>query len=312
MLMPIVLAFGSVALFSFALLRVAFSEDRRVRHVLSNLSDYVVAQAGAAEPLIQPFRDRILRPAAVRVLDLARGLGPVGLRESMRRQLQTAGVLRKVRTEEFLVIKFCTALGGVVLGGLGALFWHPSLRGGVFLVLGSGALAFFAPDAWLSHKISQRKHLIRRSLPDMLDMLTISVEAGMGFDAALAKLVSRSSGPLVEEFAHTLQQIQAGISRREALRGLADRTDVPDLRTFVMAILQADVLGIGINSILRSQSKEMRLKRRQHAEEVAQKAPVKMVFPVVLCIFPATLLVIAGPAVISISRTFGYILHGGG
>jgi tight adherence protein C len=140
----------------------------------------------------------------------------------------------------------------------------------------------------------------------MLDMLTISVEAGLGFDQAMAKLVRNSTGPLAKEFARMLQEVQAGVERNQALRHMAQRADVSDLNAFITAIIQADVFGVSVSSVLRTQAKEMRLKRRQYAEEQAQKAPVKLVFPLILCILPATILVILGPAVVSIGRAFGY------
>ncbi|MDO8987425.1 MAG: type II secretion system F family protein, partial [Coriobacteriia bacterium] len=141
--------------------------------------------------------------------------------------------------------------------------------------------------------------------PDMLDMLTISVEAGLGFDQAMAKLVRNTTGPLSEEFGRVLQEVQAGVKRTDAMRRLAQRTEVPELNGFIMAIVQADVFGISVSGVLRSQATEMRIKRRQYAEEAAQKAPVKLVFPLVICILPATLIVILGPAIISFVQVFG-------
>ena len=135
-------------------------------------------------------------------------------------------------------------------------------------------------------------------------MLTISVEAGLGFDQSVSKYVQNASGPLAEEFGMTLHEIQAGKSRRDALRALGDRASVAELRAFIMAIVQADVFGVSISEVLRTQSHEMRLKRRQRAEELSQKAPAKMVFPLILCIMPATLIVVMGPAIIKIASAF--------
>jgi tight adherence protein C len=154
---------------------------------------------------------------------------------------------------------------------------------------------------WLRSRVASRQKTIARELPDMLDMLTISVEAGMGFDSALAKLVKNSRGPLAEEFGRVLQEVQAGASRKEGLRHLAERIDVPELRSFVASIVQADMFGVSIASVLRTQATELRLRRRQRAEEDAQRAPVKMVFPLIFCILPATMIVILGPAVVRIA-----------
>jgi tight adherence protein C len=139
----------------------------------------------------------------------------------------------------------------------------------------------------------------------MLDMLTIAVEAGLGFDAAVTKYVRNQSGPLAQEFAVALREVQAGMTRREALRALANRCDVAELSAFITAMVQADVFGVSVGSVLRTQSREMRVKRRQRAEEIAQKAPAKMVFPLILCILPATLIVLMAPAILSIIRLFG-------
>jgi tight adherence protein C len=166
-------------------------------------------------------------------------------------------------------------------------------------------LSFFLPDLWVSQVAGRRRLAIRKSLPDMLDMLTISVEAGLGFDAALVKLVRKSEGPLQQEFGRMLQEIQAGVARKDAMRHLAERCDTSEVKTFATAIIQADVFGVAISQILKTQAAEMRLRRRQNAEEQAQKAPVKLVFPVILCIMPATLIVVVGPAALSMIKMFG-------
>jgi tight adherence protein C len=193
----------------------------------------------------------------------------------------------------------------LILVALISVFAAPSLSAGAGFSLAAGVLGFLAPNFWLRSRANARKAEIRRELPDMLDMLTISVEAGLGFDAALAKYVKNGTGPLSEEFSRALQEIQAGVTRRETLRRLGHRAEVPDLTSFISAMVQADILGTSVAHVLRTQSTEMRLRRRQRAEEAAQKLPVKLVFPVVLCILPATIIAIMGPAVVRLIGLFG-------
>ncbi|MBN2848224.1 MAG: type II secretion system F family protein, partial [Coriobacteriia bacterium] len=226
---------------------------------------------------------------------------PKGVRDRIRQQLLLAGDPGGMDVGRFLGIKALSAvcvtglvLAVAVVSRASALTWLAAL---VVCVA-----SYWLPDAWLSSAVSRRQHQLRIELPDMLDMLTISVEAGLGFDQAIAKIVRMSHGPLAHEFARMLQEIQAGSSRGDALKRVTGRTDVPELNTFATAVVQAEQLGIPIANVLRVQSKEMRLTRRQRAEEQAQKTPVKIVFPLVLCILPATLIVILGPAVVSIAR----------
>jgi tight adherence protein C len=166
-------------------------------------------------------------------------------------------------------------------------------------------LGYFLPNIVLVNMIQRRQAKMRLALPDAIDMLTISVEAGLSFDAALAHVSRNTTGPLAEEFYRTLQEVQLGRSRGEAMRNLADRSSVPELTAFVLAMVQADVFGISVANVLRIQSREMRRKRRQLAEERAMKVPIKVLFPVLFCIFPALFVVILGPAIMRIAATFG-------
>jgi tight adherence protein C len=161
---------------------------------------------------------------------------------------------------------------------------------------------FFLPNLWLNSRIAARKKEISLALPDVLDMLTISVEAGLGFEAALAKVVKNFKGALSQEFFRFLQEVQLGQTKKAAWRNLANRINIPEINTFVLSILQADTFGISIGKVLRVQADEMRVKRRQRAEETAMKAPVKIVFPLVLCIFPALMIIIIGPAAMHIMK----------
>jgi tight adherence protein C len=166
------------------------------------------------------------------------------------------------------------------------------------------ALGWIVPNAWLSRRISQRKRAIQRALPDAIDLLVISVEAGLGFDQALLRVVEKWDNELTREFARTLSEMRMGIPRRQALRDLARRVNVDDLNVFIASLVQADQLGVSISQVLRAQANQMRLRRRQRAQELAHKAPIKMIFPMVFLIFPALYVVILGPAIPRIVEAF--------
>jgi tight adherence protein C len=162
-------------------------------------------------------------------------------------------------------------------------------------------LGYWLPNVVLTNAVQRRQNQIRTALADSIDLLTICVEAGLGFDAALAHVSRNTSGPLADEFYRTLQEVQLGRSRNEAMRNLADRSDVPELRAFVLAMVQADIFGVSVANVLRVQARDMRVKRRQLAEERAMKVPIKVLFPVLFCIFPALFVVILGPAIMRIA-----------
>jgi tight adherence protein C len=209
-------------------------------------------------------------------------------------------------------VKLLVALGagaimlliGLVLmpGGLldaGAIFQRS-----IFILLGFG-IGFLLPEFWLGNKIKARQKVILKMIPDTLDLLTISVRAGLGFDAALAKVVEKMPGPLTDEFRRALAEVRVGKARRDALRDMIPRTNVGPLSAFIGAIIQAEQLGVSISKVLQVQSDQLRIERRQRAEEQAAKAPIKMLFPLVGCIFPSLFIVILGPALISIMQTMG-------
>ncbi len=174
---------------------------------------------------------------------------------------------------------------------------------GLAIVLGCVVLGLFMPKAWLDNRVNARQHAILKSLPDAFDLITTCVEAGLGLEAALARVAEKVEGPFGEELAVMLREVQMGKLRRDAMREMADRTGVPDLTTFINAVVQAESMGTSIAAVLRVQAEQMRIKRRQRAEQKAQAAPIKMMFPLVLFIFPTLFIVILGPAAISIYQT---------
>lgn len=231
---------------------------------------------------------------------LALRLSPSGTIARLQHQLDLAGNPARWNPDRVLAVK---GLGLVVLGVLGLLLGaHKPALLIVFAIVGAAA-GFFLPDVLLYNSGLKRQQRIQVNLPDAMDMLTVCVEAGLGFDAALAQVARNTSGPLAAELARALQEMQIGKSRTEALRAMAERTTATELRAFASALVQAGELGISVAGVLREQAKEMRIKRRQRAEEQAQKVPVKILFPLIACLFPALFVVIIGPGAITIATT---------
>lgn len=226
---------------------------------------------------------------------------PAGYRAKIQLLLDKAGNPPDWSLQRLFACKVLAATGISLLGAL--LGAHSPAKFVMFALLGA-LVGFFVPDVLVYNAGIKRQECIQKALPDALDMLTVSVEAGLGFDAALAQVARNTEGPIAGEFLRVLQEMQIGKSRTEALRGLGQRTTVIDMRTFASSIVQADTLGIPIANVLREQAKEMRLKRHQRAEEQAQKVTVKIMFPVVLFILPALFVIVIGPGAISIVHLF--------
>jgi tight adherence protein C len=232
-------------------------------------------------------------------------LSPSKSRADSERMLELAGRPYGWGATEFLGLRlFITLIFGVLAFLVTSL--SPSLSGTakIFAPIVIAAIGFFLPLLWLRTKINRRKKEIIKALPDAMDLLTITVEAGMGFDGALQKVAEKWENELSKAFAKVVQEMRLGVIRREALRNMSYNMDVPDVTSFVAAIIQADQLGVSIAKILRVQSEQMRTKRRQRAEEQANKAPIKMLFPMVFLIFPALFVVLLGPALLIIMETF--------
>lgn len=263
--------------------------------------------------LSQRFYERVILPMFNRVGQLAQRFTPQATLESTRRRLEMAGNPLRVDPAFFLAMRFVVA---VVLGGLIFLVflftgrnWLQGLALSVLFLL----VGFFFPDLWLSSRISGRQKNVFRAMPDALDLLTIAVEAGLGFDAAMSKVHEKWENDLALEFGRVIQEIRLGKLRREALRDMAERLGVPEMTSFVAAVIQSEQLGVSMAKVLRIQSDQMRVRRRQMAEEEAHRAPIKMIFPIGILIFPSLLIILLGPAAMLLLRSpLGGILGAGG
>jgi len=254
--------------------------------------------------LARPARERLVKPLYNTALTVARRFTPAGARDAIRRKLVMAGSPFGWDPDRVLVAKVACLTGGMVLGLLFLAVFSFAWPLRVLGFLAISLLGYWLPNIVLTNAVQRRQSEVRSALADSIDLLTICVEAGLGFDAALAHVSKNTSGPLADEFYRTLQEVQLGRSRNEAMRNLADRSNVPELRAFVLAMVQADVFGVSVANVLRVQAKDMRIKRRQLAEERAMKVPIKVLFPVLFCIFPALFVVILGPAIMRIADVF--------
>lgn len=290
----------SIAALTFVVASVT-AERADVRESLRRLEGYQIQDVRDQE-MLAPISERVFTPLLEGLSGVARRFTPAGFGEGVAGKLVFAGSPPNLNVDKILVMK--------LLGIVSVLIWAPL----VFALGFSGLMAlvaiallwgasFLYPDVLINRKIDDRQKEISRKLPDVLDLLVISVEAGLGFEQALDRTCTAVPGALSDEFRRMLHEIRIGSSRADALRAMADRTAVPELRAFILAMLQADTFGVSISRLLRSQADEMRIRRRLRAQEQAQKAPVKMLFPLVFCIFPSIFVVILGPAFIQIQRS---------
>jgi tight adherence protein C len=253
--------------------------------------------------LQKPFTERVLKPILDQIGGVIKRFTPIEVIATTQKKLVAAGINMQPITMITLQV-----IMAVVLPSLLAVFGITSKLEppkAVAFLLFACAIGYFIPNMWLKSKVGARRMDITRALPDALDLLTISVEAGLGFDQALMKVVEKSKSALSTEFGKTLLEIRMGKPRREALKDMASRVDVPDLNQFISALVQADKLGVSIGNVLRVQSDQMRNKRRQRAEETAMKAPLKMSFVLVFFVLPALLIVLLGPAAINVIDQLG-------
>jgi tight adherence protein C len=298
---------------SIILVGVYIDQTRTEKHrAVRMLETQVIGPSGVAadapnlreQELEQNFGARVLVPVVSKAGQFARRVTPIDARDRIDKKLLLAGSPAGWDAERVLAFKIIGAVGGFVL----ALVLFQVVKLAPFIQIVATALltfvGFIAPDSIVNSKVEDRKKEILRTLSDTLDLLTISVEAGLSLNAAIAMVVRNVPGVLSSEFARMLQEIQLGVPRSDAFRHLAERTDVDELNAFALAMVQADVFGVSIASVLRTQAVQLRIKRRQAIEAKAAQTPVKIVFPLILCVLPALFVVIVGPGAIQIVNSF--------
>lgn len=297
----VVLAFLLIAGGIFYAIWTFIGADKGNRVSADDLLGVTIKTGSLREAVMtQSAKDRAVLPFVHAVLGRIRRVSPVGWIESTEQKIAMS-TLTHWSIERVIAMKIIGLLVGLFIA-----YTRLPINGRLdfILVLGLPPLGFFLADILIRNNADKRQAEIQKQLPDILDQVTIGVEAGLGFDAALTRAAKANSGPLAEEISRTLAHVTAGLSRAEAMRGLANRTKVPELRQFVGAILQAEQYGVPMAQVLRVQAAEQRRKRRQRAEEQAMKLPVKVLFPLVLCILPALFIVLVGPAGLKMAESF--------
>ena len=299
-------AAGFLAFFGVLLTVIGASIPSRSDQIIQRVKAATeIQQKGLIDIEMQmPFMDRFVKPLLKQLSNAISHLTPSGALEGMQRQIRYAGLSNRMQVSDFIGLRGIALLIGSGLAIAIGVLTNQGLVALIILVLILGGVAYLFPTLWLRQQISRRRAQILRALPDAIDLLTISVEAGLGFDQALARVVSKSENALTREFARVIAEMRVGVTRRDALRALVERTGVDDLSTFISAIIQAEQLGASIANVLRIQSAEMRVRRRQHVQRQAQTAPIKMLFPMAFLIFPPIFIVVLGPAIPGIVKTF--------
>ena len=261
--------------------------------------------------LSQPFSERVLLPIARRMGEFVTRFTPQASLQSIQHQLDLAGNPRGMDPTLFYVSRLgatglfaAATLMLTFIAPKGSMFAFASGQAkAILMAIGAGVFGFFLPTLLLRSRINRRQDIITKAMPDALDLLTVCVEAGLGFDQAMSKVCEKWENELSMALERVINEIRLGKLRREALRDMSDRMDVPDMTSFVAAIIQADQLGVSIGKVLRIQAEQMRIKRRQRAEKKAHEAPVKMLIPMVFLIFPSIYIVLLGPSVVQIIKS---------
>ena len=308
LLMPVLIVAGLlVVLIVIGMIVVRRAKARNPNVIEARLAQYIENPVTLEKlELEQPFTDRVLKPVVARFSRIMASVTPAKSQERLRRNLAMAGNPNGLQAGDFMALRLLAALA---LGGVIFFLTFASKQPPMIMFLGTfwmALMGYLFPAYWLGGKIKKRKKAIFRGLPDAIDLLTISVEAGLGFDQALQRVTEKWDNDLCREFKRVLSEQRVGKPSREALREMANRCDVPELSVFCASIIQAQQLGVSIAKVLRIQADQMRMRRRQMAEELAHKAPIKMLFPMVFLIFPSIYIVILGPAVPTIAQSMGF------
>jgi tight adherence protein C len=303
------LAFGILAVFAglvilLSTIGVLTSERQQVNRSLAAVRAIQSSTDAAPDAATQPFGERVLQPMVGSFSSLGRRLTPSGQLERIQRRLNLAGSPLGWDVDRVVAFKVLGLIAGFIIGVVASVGFDLSILVAMIVTAGATVLGFYIVDIGLYQVGYNRTEQMRRELPDALDLLSISVEAGLAFDAALSQVARNTEGPLAAEFFRVLQEMQIGLGRMDAMRALGERTDMPELRGFVAAMVQADQFGIPIANVLRVQAREQRTKRSQRAEEAAQKVPIKILFPLIFCILPTLFIIVIGPAGITIYHSF--------
>lgn len=314
-IISVIIVGGAIALVIFGLRYSRQNQDDETDPVMARLAE--ATQRGETVSLEQmelqqPFAERVLLPIMGKIGEISTRFTPQKLIQETTLKLELGGNPGRIDAATFLATRF---IGAALFGGglllislLSATRWPFSrtvLVVGLFTVIG-----FFFPQLWLQSRINSRQTEVRKALPDALDLLTICVEAGLGFDAAMSKVAEKWDNELSLMFGRTIREVQLGKTQREALRDMADRIGLPELTSFVAAVIQSQQLGVSLAKVLRIQSDQLRMKRRQFAEELAHKAPVKMIIPMALLTFPSIMIILMAPAAFQIAGAFGPLMGG--
>jgi|tagenome__1003787_1003787.scaffolds.fasta_scaffold20981901_6 tight adherence protein C len=280
------------------------NEARGVGKSLAVMQAFSAAPTEMRDEMDASFQDRVLDPLVGKTLNLGKKLTPADHAERIRQKLEIAGNPPGWTVDRVTSLKFIGFVVALVIGLVLTMLFSLGLLPTLAVCMVLSVLGYMSPNLYLYQKGYDRTQKMQRALPDALDLLTISVESGLGFDAALAQVARNTEGPLAQEFARVLQEMQIGMGRGAALRALGERTHVAEVKGFVSAMVQADALGIPIAQVLRVQSREIRTKRRQRAEEQAQKVAIKILVPLIFCILPCLFIAVLGPAGISMYEAF--------